>query len=323
MKSPPSYQESVKKKEQLQNDFMFGVDTGQPNGGGYSYNGGGGSSGQDVGDQYRERFSVNKSPSPSVASLKQQLQQSRPSSSRSTDQNESNYFSLNRYSAADKPTNNGYQSPLLNGGGGGGGGQLTQTSNMNRFTNEIERELTNLTLKIEKDLESQHQSYKNNKPKPPPPPPPSSSSSSNMLSSSFSDYGHGGGQSGHKSSYGQCCECMKEIQSRTDSCLAMGNLYHNDCFLCASCGRTLRDKSFYHINNKNYCEEDYLYSGFLQNAEKCSICGHIIVDMILQACGKSYHPGCFRCSVCNESLDGLPFTLDIHNKIYCIQDYYK
>ncbi|XP_059478731.1 lipoma-preferred partner homolog [Neocloeon triangulifer] len=118
--------------------------------------------------------------------------------------------------------------------------------------------------------------------------------------------------------YGICSQCNEKVIGEGSGCTAMDKIYHIRCFTCHHCQIPLQGKPFYGLEGKPYCEEDYL-----NTLEKCSVCMKPILDRILRATGKPYHPGCFCCVVCGQSLDGIPFTVDATNQIHCIEDFHK
>lgn len=68
----------------------------------------------------------------------------------------------------------------------------------------------------------------------------------------------------------------------------------------------------------------WLCTFYLQNTlEQCSVCAKPIMERILRATGKAYHPHCFTCVMCHRSLDGIPFTVDAGGNIHCIEDFHK
>ncbi|XP_063218940.1 lipoma-preferred partner homolog [Bacillus rossius redtenbacheri] len=118
--------------------------------------------------------------------------------------------------------------------------------------------------------------------------------------------------------YGICTSCGERVVGEGSGCTAMDQVYHISCFTCQHCAIQLQGKPFYALDGKPYCEEDYL-----NTLEKCSVCMKPILDRILRATGKPYHPQCFTCIVCGKSLDGIPFTVDATNQIHCIEDFHK
>ncbi|XP_068431030.1 LIM domain-containing protein 1 [Clinocottus analis] len=129
----------------------------------------------------------------------------------------------------------------------------------------------------------------------------------------------------HSSSlyFGSCTSCGKAVYGEGRACRAMGCLFHNTCFTCSVCCEKLSGKPFYTMSGRIYCEDDFLYSGAHPSQEVCSSCGHLLMDMVLQARGKCYHPSCFRCEVCRRSLEGQPFSVDADSRVYCVSDYHR
>ncbi|XP_032312053.1 zyxin isoform X1 [Drosophila ananassae] len=118
--------------------------------------------------------------------------------------------------------------------------------------------------------------------------------------------------------YGICVKCNSRVLGETSGCTAMSQIFHVTCFTCTECQINLQGKPFYALDGKPYCEYDYL-----QTLEKCSVCMKPILERILRATGKPYHPQCFTCIICGKSLDGLLFTVDATNQNYCITDFHK
>uniref|UniRef100_A0A3P9LEU1 LIM domain containing preferred translocation partner in lipoma n=1 Tax=Oryzias latipes TaxID=8090 RepID=A0A3P9LEU1_ORYLA len=118
--------------------------------------------------------------------------------------------------------------------------------------------------------------------------------------------------------FGRCASCGENVVGEGTGCTAMDQVFHVSCFICVTCGTKLRGKPFYAVEKKAYCEPCYI-----KTLETCSICSKPIMERILRATGKAYHPHCFICVVCHRSLDGIPFTVDASNQIHCIEDFHK
>uniref|UniRef100_A0ABI8ALR7 LIM domain-containing protein 1 n=1 Tax=Felis catus TaxID=9685 RepID=A0ABI8ALR7_FELCA len=122
--------------------------------------------------------------------------------------------------------------------------------------------------------------------------------------------------------FGACVKCSKGVFGAGQACQAMGNLYHDACFTCAACSRKLRGKAFYFVNGKVFCEEDFLYSGFQQSADRCFLCGHLIMDMgsdetiRVVSMDRDFHVECYHCEDC-----GLELNDEDGHRCYPLEDH--
>ncbi|XP_077204131.1 lipoma-preferred partner [Paroedura picta] len=118
--------------------------------------------------------------------------------------------------------------------------------------------------------------------------------------------------------FGRCARCGENVVGEGTGCTAMDQVFHVECFTCMTCGNKLRGQPFYAVEKKAYCEPCYI-----NTLEQCSVCTKPIMERILRATGKAYHPHCFTCVMCQSSLDGIPFTVDAGGNIHCIEDFHR
>jgi len=144
-----------------------------------------------------------------------------------------------------------------------------------------------------------------------------------------------------------CDICEKEIDG--DCLMSNGKHFHHDCMKCSICGDSLSG-TYFTFEDKLICEKDYkdtqkscsecgnIISGpyytldndkvvcevdYKKMLGNCERCGKVVEGKILKVSGGFYHPDCFTCMICKESLIGVKFSLDDDKNVYCQEDYQR
>uniref|UniRef100_H2ZWN7 Leupaxin n=1 Tax=Latimeria chalumnae TaxID=7897 RepID=H2ZWN7_LATCH len=115
---------------------------------------------------------------------------------------------------------------------------------------------------------------------------------------------------------GDCASCRKRIAGKMIT--AMGLTWHPEHFVCTHCGEEIGNTGFFERDNMAYCSKDYhnLFS------PRCAYCSGPILDQILTALDKSWHPEHFFCAHCGEVFTEEGF-MEKEGKAYCRQDFFN
>ncbi|XP_033256044.1 LIM and senescent cell antigen-like-containing domain protein 2 isoform X2 [Orcinus orca] len=101
-----------------------------------------------------------------------------------------------------------------------------------------------------------------------------------------------------------CQRCQARFAPAERIVNSNGELYHEHCFVCAQCFRPFPDGLFYELEGRKYCEHDFQ----MLFAPCCRTCGEFIIGRVIKAMNNNWHPGCFRCELCDVELADLGFV---------------
>lgn len=107
---------------------------------------------------------------------------------------------------------------------------------------------------------------------------------------------------------GICQRCKQKLGN--EASFAYGQLWHNSCFRCFKCDKSLIDEWF--IKRKE--TKDILC--FSCSKPICRGCRKPIDDERVKAAGSIWHRQCLKCDQCNDQLinEVRQVTYSVHNK---------
>ncbi|KAG1699384.1 LIM domain-containing protein unc-97 [Nymphon striatum] len=95
-----------------------------------------------------------------------------------------------------------------------------------------------------------------------------------------------------------CARCGEGFESHEKIVNSSGEVWHQSCFVCVQCFRPFPDGIFYEFEGRKYCEHDF----HVLFAPCCGLCNEFIVGRVIKAMNNNWHPNCFRCDMCQETL---------------------
>ncbi|XP_071350612.1 uncharacterized protein [Trachinotus anak] len=134
----------------------------------------------------------------------------------------------------------------------------------------------------------------------------------NMLGSLQSDLNRLGVQTVAK---GVCGACKKPIVGQVVT--AMGRTWHPEHFVCTHCQDEIGSRNFFERDGQPYCEKDY-HSLF---SPRCHYCNGPILDKVVTALDKTWHPEHFFCAQCGAFFGPEGFH-EKDGKAFCRKDYF-
>ncbi|KAH0626361.1 hypothetical protein JD844_001299 [Phrynosoma platyrhinos] len=99
---------------------------------------------------------------------------------------------------------------------------------------------------------------------------------------------------------------------------ALGSTWHPEHFVCTHCQKEMGGSNFFEKDGAPYCERDY----FQLFSPRCGLCNEPILDKMVTALDKNWHPEHFCCVKCGRPFGEEGFH-EKDGKQYCRQDFYE